>query len=133
MSNQFLIEQLKYAVGIGGLFSFYGVVSFVVWFMGDKMNYPVQSRVVIIALLLITLPIALIIGFVVSRRSKKKKAAEKAAQEAGATDKPEAESANFAIIFSITLPRFASVSSTILMSNCSIANIWLRIFKASNC
>lgn len=80
--NQWRFDQLKYAVGISTLFSFYGIVSFIVWFMGEKMNYGVQPRVVTIVLLLITLPIALLVGFVVTRRSRKKAEAEKAAKEA---------------------------------------------------
>ena len=52
--------------------SFYGIVAMVVWVAGTKMNYPVNSRIVIIALILLTLPFALIIGYVASRRKAKK-------------------------------------------------------------
>lgn len=66
------VNQLKFALGLGGLFSFYGIVAMVVWVAGTKMNYPVNSRIVIIALILLTLPVALIIGYVASRRKAKK-------------------------------------------------------------
>ncbi|HEY0051115.1 MAG TPA: type VI secretion protein IcmF/TssM N-terminal domain-containing protein, partial [Pyrinomonadaceae bacterium] len=69
-------NQLKFALGLGGLFSFYGVVAMVVWVAGTKMNYPVNSRIVIIALILLTLPVALIIGYLASRRKAKKEAAK---------------------------------------------------------
>ncbi len=65
-------DQLKYALGLSGLFSFYGVVSLIVWFAGEKMNYPISERIVIITLVLLTLPFALVIGYVASRRSQKK-------------------------------------------------------------
>ncbi|HLM01669.1 MAG TPA: type VI secretion system membrane subunit TssM [Pyrinomonadaceae bacterium] len=48
----------------------------VVWVAGTKMNYPVNSRIVIIALILLTLPIALLIGYVASRRKAKKEEAK---------------------------------------------------------
>ena len=68
-------NQLKFALGLGGLFSFYGVVSMIVWVAGTKMNYPVNSRIVIIALILLTLPVALIVGYVATRRKTKKEQA----------------------------------------------------------
>lgn len=64
-------NQLRYALGIGGLFSFYGIVSLIVWFAGEKLKYPVTDRVVIIVLVLLTLPIALLIGYINSRRKNK--------------------------------------------------------------
>ncbi|MEO6588117.1 MAG: type VI secretion system membrane subunit TssM [Pyrinomonadaceae bacterium] len=66
------MDQLKYALGIGGLFSFYGIVGILVWLVGDQYGYGWTERIVIILLVLITLPIALVIGFIVSRRRKKK-------------------------------------------------------------
>jgi len=65
------LNELKYALGLSGLFSFYGIVSLIVWFAGDKLNYPVSQRVVIIALVLLTLPFALIINYVTSRKKRK--------------------------------------------------------------
>lgn len=65
------LNQLKYAMGLGGIMSFYGIVALIVWFSGDYMGYRPSSRVVVIALVLITMPFALIIGYVSSRRQKK--------------------------------------------------------------
>lgn len=76
------IDQLKYAFGIGGFMSFYGVVGLIVWFGGSKMGLPLSSQIVVIALILLTMPLALIIGFVVTRRSKKKAAQALADAEA---------------------------------------------------
>lgn len=79
------VSQLKYALGLSTLLSFYGVVSYIVWMFGDKYGYHMTYRVVIIALILLTLPFTLIIGFVASRRQKKaeqKKEEEAQAKEA---------------------------------------------------
>lgn len=83
-------NQLKFALGLGGLFSFYGVVAMIVWVAGTKMNYTVNSRIVIIALILLTLPIALIIGFIASRR-KAGKEAEKQAEASAKTEQKVAD------------------------------------------
>ena len=76
------IDQLKYAFGIGGFMSFYGVVGLIVWVGGDKMGLPVSSKIVVIALVLLTMPLALIIGYVATNRSKKKAAKALAEAEA---------------------------------------------------
>lgn len=62
--------------------SFYGVVGLIVWFGGQKMGLPVSTQIVVIALILLTMPFALIIGYVATRRSKKKQAELEAANEA---------------------------------------------------
>ncbi len=75
-------SQLKYALGLGGLFSFYGVVSVITLMLpGTFVGY--KYKILIIAIVLLTLPFALLIGFVASRRAakKKKKAEEAAAAE----------------------------------------------------
>jgi type VI secretion system protein ImpL len=78
------MSQLKFAFGLTGMFTFYGMVSMTVWLIGDRFGYNMTYRVVIIAFVLLTLPIALITGFVISRRNKKKeKAAEEAKEAAG--------------------------------------------------
>lgn len=67
------LNQLKYAFGLGGLMSFYGIVGMSVWIFGSKLGFTgVTDRVVIIVLILLTMPFALIIGYVSSRRAKKK-------------------------------------------------------------
>ncbi len=65
------IDQLKYAFGLGGLFSFYGIVGLLVWLLGDKYGYGTTERIVIILVVLLTLPIALVIGYLATRRRKK--------------------------------------------------------------
>jgi len=77
--NSWHLNQLKYAFGIGGFMSFYGVVGIGVWLLGDRFGYGTSQRIVVIALVLLTLPLALIGGYVVSRRSKKKEQAAAAA------------------------------------------------------
>ena len=83
-------DQLKFATGIGAMMSFYGVVGMIVWFLPtEKYGYGETYKIVTIALVLITLPFALIIGFVISRRSKKKRLAEEAAaKEEGGSNEP---------------------------------------------
>lgn len=82
--------ELVYALGISGMFTFYGIVNLIVWFGGEKLGYPVSWRVVTIALILITLPFFLIIGYVSSRRRKKREAKELEAA-AGAEEKAATE------------------------------------------
>jgi type VI secretion system protein ImpL len=65
------ISQIKYAFGVSTLFSFYGVVTYVVWMFGDRFGYDLTYRVTIIALILLTLPFTLVAGFVAARRQKK--------------------------------------------------------------
>jgi len=76
--------QLKYAFGIGGLMSFYGIVGLLVYMLPASSVGSTQ-KIVIIALVLLTIPFALLIGFMASRRGKKKaKKAEEAAAAATA-------------------------------------------------
>ena len=78
------MNQLKFAFGLSGLFSFYGIVSMTMWLLGDRFGYNYTYRIVIIGFVLLTLPIALVTGFIVSRRRKKaEKAAEDAKEAAG--------------------------------------------------
>ncbi|MEP6848455.1 MAG: type VI secretion system membrane subunit TssM [Acidobacteriota bacterium] len=74
-------SQLKFALGLGGIMSFYGIVSIIVWIGGTKMHLPINYQIVTIALILLTLPFALVIAFVISRRGKKKRAAAEAAKQ----------------------------------------------------
>lgn len=73
------LHQLRWALGIGGIMSLYGVVGIIIWIGGDQLRTPQAYRIVLIAVILMTLPIALIGAFVISRRAKKK---ERQAQEA---------------------------------------------------
>lgn len=97
------VNQLKYAFGLGGLMSFYGVVGLIVWLLPPNM-VAYQYKIVIIALVLLTLPFALLIMFISSRRAKKKAAKEAAEKDAaegdpkapGPTPPPAAPVGNFA-------------------------------------
>jgi type VI secretion system protein ImpL len=74
------ISQLKYAFGIGGFMSFYGIVGLIVYMLpSSTASY--NQKIVIIALVLLTMPFTLLIGWLVTRRSKKKE--EKAAAAVG--------------------------------------------------
>lgn len=86
------IQQLKFAVGIGGLLSFYGIVGLVVYMLPET-SVGNKQKIVVIALVLLTLPLALIVGYVVARRSKKKAekgiAAEANLEEKAAGEQPK--------------------------------------------
>lgn len=56
--------------------SFYGIVSLIVWLVGDKYGYGLTSKIVIIALIMLTLPVALVAGYAAKRRKKKQEAIE---------------------------------------------------------
>jgi len=79
--NSWQVSQLKYAFGIGSLMSFYGIVGLIVYML-PAGTASVNQKIVIVALILLTLPFALLLGYVATRRSKKKE--EKAAAAAGA-------------------------------------------------
>ncbi|MBS1794054.1 MAG: type VI secretion system membrane subunit TssM [Acidobacteria bacterium] len=81
------VQQLKFAFGIGGLMSFYGIVGFLAWFGGQKMGLPVNTRIMVIVVLLLTLPFTLLIGYLATRRSKKKEEEAKKEAEAKAEEK----------------------------------------------
>ena len=86
------IQQLKYAVGIGGLLSFYGIVGLVVYMLPET-SVGNKQKIVVIALVLLTLPLALIVGYVAARRSKKKAAKEITAAEAKVEEKAVGDTA----------------------------------------
>jgi type VI secretion system protein ImpL len=75
------LDQLKYAFGIGGLFTFYGFAAFIAYYSSVNIRY------VVIALIILSLPVALIIGFVTMfKKGDKKddKAKDKKAEEGAA-------------------------------------------------
>ena len=43
-------QQLKYAFGISGFMTFYGIVGLIVWLIGDRFGYDYTYRIVVIAL-----------------------------------------------------------------------------------
>lgn len=73
----------------------YGAISVGVWLLGDRFgDSNMTYRIVIIAIVLLTLPFALVGMYLVSRRSKKEaKAQELAAQEAAAAGQAGTEAA----------------------------------------
>lgn len=79
--------QLKYAFGLSGILSFYGIVSFLVLYAPDKYfggDSALKYKVILVACVLLTLPVALVGMFFASRRKKKEDAANP--QEAATTD-----------------------------------------------
>jgi type VI secretion system protein ImpL len=80
-------NQLKYAFGLGGLFSFYGIVGLIVYMLPPSSVGSTQ-KIVIIALVLLTLPFALLIGYFASRKDRKKKQAEAAAAAPSSESQP---------------------------------------------
>ena len=79
--NSWQVSQLKYAFGIGGFMSFYGIVGLIVYMLpASTASY--NQKIVIVAMVLLTMPFTLLMGWLVTRRSKKKE--EKAAAVAAA-------------------------------------------------
>src|SRR5215467_11676409 len=72
-------DQLKYYLGIPFLVSFYGIVSLIVYYGGPALGIPLSYTIVVIALILLTWPIAIIINHF---RKKRKRKAESAAESA---------------------------------------------------
>ncbi|HLM60257.1 MAG TPA: type VI secretion protein IcmF/TssM N-terminal domain-containing protein, partial [Pyrinomonadaceae bacterium] len=94
--NSWHIQQLKFAFGIGGFMSFYGIVGLIVYMLPES-SVGNKQKIVVIALVLLTMPFALLVGYVASRRSKKKEEAAKAEAEAKAGDTPAGEQAQKAV------------------------------------
>ena len=84
-------DQLKYAFGIGGFMSFYGMVGLIVMFL-PASTAAYNYKIVIVAIVLLTMPLALI-GLVVSRRRQKKAAKELAAANADAGENADTDQA----------------------------------------
>ena len=104
-------NQLKYAVGLGGIMSFYGAVSLIVMLLPSDAFGGRKYQIVTIGLVLLTLPFALIIMFVASRRAKKKAAKEaEAAQQAA--DPASASAPAAAQAPSATVGSFADLTSS---------------------
>lgn len=72
------VDQMKYAFGLGGMMSFYGIVGLIVYML-PASSVGNTEKIVVIALVLLTLPFALLIAFLVARRGRKKRKAEEAA------------------------------------------------------
>ncbi len=75
------VGQLKFALGLGSIMSFYGIVAFIVAIMPEG-SIARDQKIVVLVLILLTLPFTLLTGFIIARRSKKK-AAKEAELQAG--------------------------------------------------
>ena len=105
--------QLSYAFGIGGYMSFYGIVGLIVYML-PSTTASYNQKIVIIALVLLTMPFTLLVGWLVTRRSAKKerKAAEAAAVASGtAPIQAAAETGNGAAIQPAKLTTPAGIDS----------------------
>ncbi len=87
----FQINQLKYAFGLGGMMSFYGIVGLIVYMLPPGAGGSYQYKIVIVALVLLTLPFALFMMFVASRRAKKKAKKELEEKNQAAEASPTAD------------------------------------------
>src|SRR6185369_9505064 len=79
--NSWQLGQLSYAFGIGGFMSFYGIVGLIVYML-PASTASFNQKIVIVALVLLTMPFTLLVGWMVTRRGNKKRAKEAAAQAA---------------------------------------------------
>ena len=68
------LHHLKYAVGLGSMMSFYGIVGLIVYFIPGQF-VGVKYKILIIVLILLTIPFALLLGYVATRKKKKKEEA----------------------------------------------------------
>src|SRR6478672_9652699 len=79
------LGQLKFALGFGAFMSIYGIAGMVVYMLPSS-TASFNFKIVLIALILLTLPFTLLFGWLITRRAKKKK--EKAAAAVAATAAP---------------------------------------------
>ena len=86
-------NQLKYAFGLGGLVSFYGLVSLIVFIGGRQFGLHLTYQIVIVAIILLTLPFALVIGYFATRKKKVEKEKVEQPAEAKAADNGEPQPA----------------------------------------
>ena len=79
-------NQLKMALGLGGVFSFYGIVALISFIVPyPRLGYT-ERTIILVAIVLITLPFFLLFGFLMSRRKKKKEAAAAEASASAASN-----------------------------------------------
>jgi len=76
-------SQLKLALGFGGVLSFYGITSLLVYMLPANVA-STNAKVIIIGLIVFTMPFVMLFGYMISRRGKKKKEAAAAAAAASA-------------------------------------------------
>lgn len=76
-------DQIKSALGISAIVSFYGIASIAVYFLGPSLGLSLAWQVAIIGLILLTLPFTLLLNRLRARRARKQ---ENAANESIASD-----------------------------------------------
>ena len=85
------VPELKYALGVSGMLSFYGVVTVIMLFLPvEQWGYSNTQRIVVLALVLLTMPIALVIGYMATRKKRKEAKAEAEKGESEAATKATA-------------------------------------------
>src|SRR6185436_14823252 len=77
-------SQLSYLLGISAYVSIYGIACLLVWFIGSSLGFGVSAQIIVIALILLTLPFAILINHYRKKRALKKEAAAQTA--AGTAD-----------------------------------------------
>ncbi len=75
-------DQLKSAIGISALVSFYGIASLAIWFLGPQFGMGYGFQIALIALLLLTFPFVILFNYFRKKRAAKKEAAAATAQAA---------------------------------------------------
>lgn len=90
------VQQLKFALGIGGFMSFYGVVGLITWFGGEKLGLGLNTRIVVILVIAATFPFTMLVSYLATRRSRQKEEAAKEPDKAAAEKTSEAPAAKTA-------------------------------------
>ncbi|NNE66499.1 MAG: type VI secretion system membrane subunit TssM, partial [Pyrinomonadaceae bacterium] len=91
MNRQYYMNQMKFLLGFGGIMTLYGGAGFIVYFGGQYLGFRPSTRVVIIALLLITAPFVLFAGWFSSRKKKKLEAAKETEDAANESEAPDSK------------------------------------------
>lgn len=78
--------EIKTVLGLTSIMSFYGVVSMIVFLLPAEYGYGTRQKVIVIALILVTMPFVMLVGWLATRRKKKKEDKEKAEKEAQAAE-----------------------------------------------
>jgi type VI secretion system protein ImpL len=81
-------DQIKSAIGISALVSFYGIASLVIWFIGPQFGFGYAEQIILIALLLLTLPFILLFNYFRKKRAAAKENAAVAPVEGGVAAPP---------------------------------------------
>ncbi len=83
------VSRLKLALGLGSLFSIYGIASLAVMFGGAGLGVGLSYRIIILGIILLTLPFALVGNYFVSRKKvKEDKKKTDAKESGGSADSP---------------------------------------------